>query len=121
MLSIRPSDSSGDILPVLSVSDLSAGPEAVARLVGLRLRLLTGQWWENRTFGCASVELLRNSRLTEHDLQALSSYLSSYIAQTQGVVDVRDISISSSGRRFFYSCTVITESGTAPVEYSYSA
>ena len=41
MMSIRPSDSSGDILPVLSVSDLSTGPEAVARLVGLRLRLLT--------------------------------------------------------------------------------
>ena len=120
-MTIRPSDSSGDILPVLSVSDLSTGPEAVVRLVGLRLRLLTGQWWENRTAGCASVELLRESRLTESDLQALSSYLSSYIAKTPGVVDVRDISISSSGRRFFYSCTVITETGTAPVEYSYSA
>ena len=120
MMSVRPSDPTGDILPVLSIHDLSFGSEAVARLVGLRLRMLTGQWWENRSTGNAAVQLMRESRLTDTDLQALSSYLSSYIAQTQGVVDVRDISISASGRQFLYSCTVITEDGSAPIEYSYS-
>ena len=44
---LRPVDASGDLLPVLSSSDLLSGPEAVARLVQYRLSLLRGEWWEN--------------------------------------------------------------------------
>jgi len=117
---IRPSDDTGDILPVLSVSDLSKDTDAVVREVTLRLRMLTGQWWENRTTGCAIIDMIRESRMTETDLQAISSYLSTYIAQTTGVIDVRDINVSSSGRRFLYSCTVITDTGSAPVEYTFT-
>ena len=36
---IRPADASGDVLPVLSSSDLLSGPEAVALLVRDRLSL----------------------------------------------------------------------------------
>jgi len=82
--------------------------------------MLTGQWWENRTTGCAIIDMIRESRMTETDLQAISSYLSTYIAQTTGVIDVRDINVSSSGRRFLYSCTVITDTGSAPVEYTFT-
>ena len=48
---IRPVDASGDILPVLSSSDMISGPEAVALLVRYRLSLLRGEWWENPEWG----------------------------------------------------------------------
>ena len=44
---LRPVDASGDILPVLSSSDLESDPESVALLVRDRLNLLSGEWWEN--------------------------------------------------------------------------
>ena len=44
---LRPVDASGDLLPVMSSSDLLSGPEAVARLVQYRLSLLRRAWWEN--------------------------------------------------------------------------
>ena len=45
---LRPVDSDGDVLPVLSTSDLFSGPEAVALLVKYRLSFLQGEWWETR-------------------------------------------------------------------------
>ena len=50
---LRPTDESGDILPVLSSADLLRGAPAVARLVEDRLQFLAGDWWENRTWGNA--------------------------------------------------------------------
>ena len=44
---LRPVDASGDLLPVMSSSDLLSGPEAVARLVQYRLSLLRRAWREN--------------------------------------------------------------------------
>ena len=55
---LRPVDASGDVLPVLSVSALLSGPEAVAQLVRYRLSLLTGEWWENPSLGFPVLEQL---------------------------------------------------------------
>ena len=41
---IRPVDENGDVLPVLSPSDLSRGVPANALLARDRLQLLTGDW-----------------------------------------------------------------------------
>ena len=81
----RPVDDAGDILPVLSSSDLLRGTMAVAQLVRERLALLAGDWWENPAWGNEVLEMLQDSRLTEADHQALASYLSSYIRETPGV------------------------------------
>ena len=48
---LRPVDENGDILPVLASASLLKGAEAVARLVKDRLELLSGDWWENLTWG----------------------------------------------------------------------
>ena len=47
----RPVDASGDILPVLSSSDLLRDADAVAQLVWERLELYAGDWWENSDWG----------------------------------------------------------------------
>ena len=116
---LRPVDSSGDILPVLSSATLLRGAPAVARLVKDRLELLTGEWWENPAWGNAALDMLQESRMTETDLQALAAYLTSYIRETPGVQDVDDVTFSvENGRQFTYSCTVVTDDGYAQIDFS---
>jgi hypothetical protein len=42
---------------------LSGGP-AVAALAESRLNLLSGEWWENRSWGNRILQMMRSSRLT---------------------------------------------------------
>jgi len=118
---LRPVDTSGDILPVLSLSALLSGPEAVAQLVRYRLSLLTGEWWENPSIGFAVMEQLQSSRLSDVDAPAFSSVITAYIRETPGVTDVTDVKTLVSGRRFSYSCTVMTGEGSAAVSYEMDA
>ena len=115
---LRPVDNNGDILPVLSSADLLRDVLAVARLVKDRLELLAGDWWENLSWGNGIINMLQESRLTEADTQALVSYLSSYIRETPGVLDVRDAVGSVSGKQFSFSCTLDTEYGETIIRYS---
>ncbi len=115
---LRPDDASGDILPVLSASVLVSGPDAVTLLVRDRLNLLSGEWWENPARGCEIFDIIRDRRVTQQDVSALASYLSSYIAATHGVQSVEDVRTAVSGRQFTYSCRVLTEDGSGEVSYS---
>ncbi len=114
---MRPADASGDILPVLSSSDLVSGPEAVALLVKDQLSLLQGEWWENPGVGFPVLEYLREGRVTEADASMLSSRITAYIRETPGVRNVEDVRFEVSGRKLLYDCTVRTEEGTAVVRY----
>ena len=114
---MRPVDDSGDILPVLSSAALLRGAPAVARLVKDRLAFLSGEWWENPAWGNAILEMLKENRCTEADQQALANYLTSYIRETAGVQDVRDVTFSAEDRRFSYACTVETAEGSAEISY----
>lgn len=113
----RPVDENGDILPVLSSADLLRGAPAVARLVQDRLELLAGDWWENPAWGNEILQMMQESRLGEADQQALANYLTSYIRQTPGVLDVQDVLSVVEGSQFLFSCTVETEFGSAKIEY----
>ena len=116
-MTIRPVDEHGDILPVLTSSDAVKGADAAALLVKERLDLYAGDWWENPEKGNSLLNMLRESRLTEADRQALANYLTSYIRETHGVRDVRDVRFSLEGRQFSFSCTVVTEFGNADILY----
>ena len=114
----RPVDGTGDILPVLSSASLLRGVQAEAQGIRDRLGFLTGEWWENPAWGSAVVDMLKESRFTDADRQALASYISSYIRETPGVQDVRDVSVSLDGRQLFFSCTVDTSDGSAQLQYT---
>ena len=115
MPTLRPSDSTGDILPVLSVSELIQSPLTTAKHIDYRLKLLAGEWWEYPDQGNQILQLLQSSRLTEADAPALSSYLSSYIAETPGVFSIESAEIAVSGSAFRYSCTALTGDGKVSV------
>jgi hypothetical protein len=82
-----------------------------------RLNLLVREWWENLGWGNEILELLKDSRLTQADGQALASYLTGYIRKTAGVTDVRDVAFALEGRRFSYSCLVECAEGTFELTY----
>ncbi len=115
----RPLDAGGDILPVLSSSDLLTGARAVAELVRNRLWLIAGDWWENPDWGNGILEMLKESRLTEADQQVLANYISGYIRKPPGVLDVREVKVAVEGRRFRYSCEIVTADGTAQISFEY--
>ncbi len=115
---IRPVDASGDILPVRSSGDLLSGPEAAGQLVKYRLSMGTGEWWETPEAGFPVPERIRESRVTEADTGVLSSMISAYIRETDGVQEVEKETSSVSGRRFQYSCEVRTKEGNAAVAYT---
>ena len=115
---IRPVDQNGDVLPVLHVSEMVSGAPAVARLAEDRLNLLVGDWWENPAWGNEILRMLQEGRLTEADAQTLSTYLSSYVRKTSGVLDVRDERWNLASGRFSWSCTALTEYSSAAIDYS---
>ena len=113
----RPVIANGDIQPVLNLNTVLIEIEAIAQSVNDRLSLQSGDWWENPSWGNAILEMLKDSRFTEMDQQAISTYLSSYIRDTPGVLDVRDVKYAVEGRVFRYSCTIETENGFASIQY----
>ena len=114
----RPIDSSGDILPVLSPSDLLSGPAAVGAGLQDHLHLFPGDWWEHPDRGNPIFDLLPLSRRTEQDAQTISSALTAYVQSFPGVQSISEVSATFSGRQFRYSATVHTEGGEAvPVAF----
>ena len=116
----RPVDSSGDILPVLSTSDLLSDAPAVAVGLADHLRLFSGDWWEDPAFGNDIFDLVSASAIREQDLPALAGNLSSYIQSFPPVHSVSDVLASLSGRSFLYSATAhISGGGEVPVSFRY--
>ncbi len=113
----RPVDDNGDILPVLSASALLRGAPAAAQLVRHRLALYAGEWWENPAWGNEILEMLAESRMTEADQQVVSSYLSSYIRETPGVQEVKNVTCSVDGKQLKFSCEIETDDGSVGVSY----
>ncbi|QTE74042.1 hypothetical protein JS518_14285 [Clostridiales bacterium FE2010] len=115
---LRPTDSSGDILPVFNVSDMMTGKRAGAELTRNWLNLFTGEWWENPSWGNEILDLLKESRLTETDQQVLATYLSSYIRKVSGIQDVRNVKASLDNRQLHFVCEIETEEGSDTIHYS---
>ena len=111
---LRPMDDTGDILPVSSASRMCSGADAVGHLAFLRLKLYQGEWWEDEEEGCNILELLRRNRISTGNLSLLSSSISSYLAETPGVLDIQDADISLNGHLATYSCTLMTGDGELP-------
>ena len=115
---LRSVDDDGDIRPVYAASELISGAEAVVVYIRQRMKLYAGEWWENSEEGNRILDMLQAGRLSEADAPSVSSYLSSYIMETPGVVSLEDVRVNAEGRGLSYSCTVITEYGAAYLEIS---
>ena len=117
MATLRPCDASGDILPVLSVSDLLEGSDVTAKLIRYRLKLLAGEWWEYPEDGNQVLKMMQDSRMTEEDVAAVGSYLTSYIADTPGVFSIENAETVMESRQMRYTCTALTKEGNVDVVF----
>jgi len=107
----RNADASGDILPVVSQGDLATGTEAAAIGLADHLQMFTGEWWENPERGNQIFDLVAGERVTEKQVPALCSYLSSYVGSFPEVTQVTDVMGSVMNGAFIYSATVRMLSG----------
>lgn len=108
----RPTDSAGDILPVLSPSDLFTDAAAAAVALRDHLRLYQGEWWENIEKGNEIIDIISISRKNTRDATTITTYLVSYILTLPGIVSVSDAYASFSGPDFIFKCTAHTEKGS---------
>ena len=104
-------DDSGDVLPVVSQGDLATGTEAAAIGLADHLRMFTGEWWEYPDRGNGIFDLIAGERVTEKQVPALCSYLSSYVGSFPEVGQVEDVRGSVMNEAFIYSATVRMLSG----------
>ena len=116
---LRPVDSSGDILPVSSSSDLLSGPEVVARLAAYKLSLLKGDWWEYPEDGFFVLEFMQEERFSEANAGMFASRVTEFIRNVEGVFEVDDVQFQVDGRTFRYFCQLLTEEGPAALEYAF--
>ena len=107
----RKVDDSGDILPVLSPGDLAAGIDAAAIGLADHLRMFTGEWWENPERGNGIFDLIAGERVTEKQVPALCSYLSSYVGSFPEVTQVEDVQGAVTNGVFSYTATALMVSG----------
>ena len=107
----RPLDADDDMRPVGNKNQMLSGKEAVLKAVKSRLHLLLGEWWENENLGFVVPSLIYEGIRTEEGRTMLVNYITAYIAQTPGVVAVRDVAGAVEGRALAYTCTIITEYG----------
>ena len=104
-------DDSGDILPVTSAGDLASGSDAVAIGLADHLRMFTGEWWENPERGNQIFDLVAGERVTEKQIPALCSYLSSYVMSFPEVEEVTDVQGRVMNGVLSYSATALMVSG----------
>ena len=107
----RNADASGDILPVVSPGDLATGTGAAAIGLADHLQMFTGEWWENPERGNQIFDLVAEERVTEKQIPALCSYLSSYVMSFPEVIQVSDVQGNVVNGVFSYSATAWMASG----------
>ena len=110
-------DDSGDVLPVTSPEDLARGTEAVAIGLADHLRMFTGEWWEYPERGNGIFDLIAGERVTEKQVPALCSYLSSYVGSFPEVEEVTDVQGSVMNGVFTYTATAIVSGERVRVSF----
>lgn len=107
----RPLDNTGDMMPVTSQAQMLTGVDAVMAAVGSRLRLLRGEWWEEPSLGFRVPEFLYTGTRLPAGPDMLAGYITAYIADTENVSAVVDVSAEMTNRVLRYHCRIETPFG----------
>lgn len=106
-------DANGDWLPVTVPSGCLRDAEAVPLLVRDRLKLFTGEWWEDPAFGNPIFETLRSRRVTQANLPQIANELVTFVLESDQIASVAEVQISLKARKINFSCRILTVYGTA--------
>ena len=108
----RPVDENGDMMPVLTSSQMLTGGEAVRMAAEARVALVEGEWWEDPELGFRMYSMLIDSARAG-DAQMLENYITAYLAQTQGCTGVINTSVELKNRGIYYNCTLLADDGSS--------
>jgi hypothetical protein len=95
-------------------NDFISDTDAVAQIIGTRLRLLYGEWWENQADGLPLFQEILGGRMMKDDIDAL---IQTRILGTDYVTGIESFTSSKDGstREYSFACYVTTEFGTVTV------
>ena len=113
-LVVRPVDENGDFIPVYSLDQMLSGSDAVRQVVNLRLTFYSGEWWEDPEIGFLAPDFLVQSAMSG-DVDMLGKYIAAYVANTEGVQSVEDVSATYSNHEMIFYCLVLTDDGDEEV------
>ena len=105
-------DSIGDLNPSVILSDY----DAVAQIIGQRLRLLMSEWWEAINQGLPLWQTILNAGSNP---QAAALVIEQCIAGTPYVTGLSNVNATynSKTRQFSFFCDALTPFGTIPITY----
>lgn len=107
----RPLDDDGDMMPVRAADEMLSGADAVGQAVASRLRLVYGEWWEDRTVGFRAPRILTEGVRTEDGREMLANYIGAYIKDTDGVRAIAGTRVRYGGHELSVDAAIETESG----------
>ena len=116
---VRPIDADGDMMPIMSNSQLLDGSKAVVQIARDRLKFYRGDWWENPSRGIRIPDFLLET-IRKRDVQFFTRYMTSFIAGTPGVTGITGVMVSFEKRKLTFSCYLQTKEGTEPLEVDMS-
>ena len=116
---VRPVDEYGDMMPIWNDSQMLSGAEAVAQVVKSRLLFFRGEWWESEEMGIQLPDFVAET-VRQSDVDLLAKYITSYIAETEGVNEISDISAEFNKGVLNFRCLIITDEGEAEMEVDLS-
>lgn len=116
---VRPVGANGDMVPIQNDSQMIVDGEAVAQIVKERLRFYRGEWWEDKESGFQLPEFIADT-VRKSDVDILAKYITSYIAETEGVIGISGVRIGYDKRVLTYRCVIQTEFGNQIVEVDLS-
>ena len=65
------------------------------------------------------LEFMREERFSEVNAGMFASQVTGFIRGVEGVFEVDDVQFQVDGRVFRYSCQLLTEEGSAALEYAF--
>jgi hypothetical protein len=115
-ITVRSLGMNGDPLEGNGLNDFLSDIDAVGQIIGTRIKLFEGEWWENLQAGTPmfqSILGVENASQT----QVISAILQSVINQTPYVLDIINLSCTytPSTRALSFYAEVLTQFGTVVV------
>ncbi|WP_163855832.1 hypothetical protein [Paenibacillus elgii] len=97
-------------------NDFYEGTLAVSQAIKTNLRLLKGEWWEDKEKGLPLFQSIIGQAGTPQHVQAADLLIQGVILNAPGVVRIRNFQSNYENRKYSLNCTVETQYGDAVME-----
>lgn len=101
--------------PDFTGQNVLSGAEAVAQAVLTRLRLFSGEWWEDTSLGLPVFQNILGQLGSQRGKAAIEELIYAYIADTPYVTAIRNVDVTFANGVFSFHAVIETVFGTTTV------